>query len=432
MNNYFFQPMLGFEQLYTNNKTVRFYEKLFSELDLSSVEEFPRKSDLPTKYEGRPPVSRHSVFRAFVVMKTQPFGKVSQLIDYLNNNIVIALLCGFESGQIPGKDVFYDFLRDTPPSAFDSVMASSTLKMLELDLVDFENIALDSMPIFANTKLNNPKSFAKNRFNKDKPPVADSNCRLGVHTASNDSNNKDYDFFWGYKDHVLLDTKYGLPIFNLTLAANTHDVKAGETLVKQADSLIKLKGQVRHLIGDKAYDSNSFYEATMNTLGAHVIAPLRSNSKAALFDGSIPLCDAGLLMHKCGHIYRDSSIRFKFACPFRQSKSKSCPCNHPNFLKDIKNKGCIKYMHIKSANLRNAVDRDSPYFKSLYVKRSAIERYNSRFKYLDNERAYVRNLNSVSAIASISHICLQLTAIIAAKDHKYELLRSLAALKRAS
>jgi hypothetical protein len=431
MNTYFFQPMMGFEQLYTNNTTIKFYETLFSELDLSGVAEYPRKSDKPTKYQGRKPVSRHNLFRSYIVMKTQLFGKVSQLLDYLENNIAVAILCGFESGRIPGKDVFYDFLRNTPQAEFDSVLISNTLKMYNLGLVDFENLISDSMPIFANTKLNNPKCFAKNKFSKKRTPAADPTCRLGVHTASNDSNNRDYEFFWGYKDHVMLDAKYGLPIFNLLCTANRADVSVGEELARKAAFLLNLKGRVKYLIADKAYDSNPFYEAILDVLGAHVIAPLKINSKTDLFDGNIPICEAGLVMHRCGHIYRDSGIRFKFTCPFRNSKSKSCPCNHPNFQKDVNNKGCIKYKCIKAANLRNCTDRDTPTFKHLYSKRSAIERYNSRFKFLENERAFVRNINSVSSIVSISHICLQLTAIVAAKNAKLDLVRSLAGLKKA-
>ena len=430
MSNDFFQPMLGFEQFYTNNATVSFYSKIFAEMNLSGICEFPRKSDKSTKYEGRKPVSRHNIYRAIVVMKTQRFRQVSQLLDYLENNIVVAMLCGFDGGRIPGKDVFYDFLRDTPQSELDSVMVVNTQKMFKLGLVDYENLIVDSMPIFANTKLNNPKSFSKSRFKKSQVPTGDSNCKLGVHTASNDSSNKDYEYFWGYKDHLILDDKYGLPIFNLTLTANTHDVKAGEELACQAASLLPLKGKVKNLIADKAFDSNPFYEAIKEILRAKVIAPLKSNAKAQLFDGSIPTCDAGLAMHKCGHIYRVSGIRFKFTCPFRNSKTKSCPCNHPNFQKPVKNKGCIKYRLIKSANLRNCTDRDSSTFKSLYAKRSAIERYNSRFKFLENERASVRNKRSVSAIASISHVCLQLTAIVSAKEKKFTLVRSLAGLKR--
>jgi len=424
--------MLGYELLYTNNSTTTFYEKLFMELDLSGVEEFPRNSDKPTKHEGRKTTSRHNLFRAFIVMKTQRFKSVSQLLDYLENNIAVALLCGFEFGKIPGKDTFYDFLRCTPQSNFDTVMVANTLEMFDLGLVDFKNLIVDSMPIFANTKLNNPKSFAKNRFSRSKHVAADSTCKLGAHSASNDSNNKDVEFFWGYKDHLLLDAKHGLPIFHLLRPANEADVTVGEDLARHAAKSLNLKGKVRNLIGDKAFDSNPFYEFILKTLGAHVIAPLRSNSKTNIFDGQLPVCDAGLPMHKCGHIYRESGVRFKFTCPFRNSKSKSCPCNHPNFQKNSKNKGCIKYASIKAANLRNCTDRYTPYFKSLYSKRSAIERYNSRFKFLENERASVRNRNSVSAIASISHICLQLTAIVAAKSSNSKLIRSLAAMKKAS
>lgn len=432
MNNYCFQPMLGFEQLYTNNTTINFYEKLFSELDLSSVEEFPHKSDKPTKHEGRKPESRHNLFRAFLVMKTQRFEFVSQLLDYLENNIAVALVCGFESGKIPGKDVFYNFLRDTPLSEFTGVMVNLTGKMCELGLVDFENLIEDSTPIFANTKLNNPKSFAKNKFSKANQPKSDSDCRLGVHTASNDSNNRDYEFFWGYKDHILVDAKYGLPIFNLTLPANTADVKAAETLIQNAADFLALYGKVKNLIADKGYDSNPFYEFVKNTLCANVIAPLKSNAKTALFKGDIPLCEAGLTMHKDGHVYRKSGVRFKFCCPYKNSKSKICPCDNPNFHKQSKTKGCIKWMCIKAANLRNAADRDSIAFKALYKKRTAIERYNSRFKFLANEQAYVRNINSVSSIVSFSHICLQLTAIAAVKDNKLTLIRSLDGLKKSA
>jgi hypothetical protein len=89
-------------------------------------------------------------------------------------------------------------------------------------------------------------------------------------------------------------------------------------------------------------------------------------------------------------------------------------------------------MCVKAANLRNCADRDSPAFKALYAKRSAIERYNSRFKYMENERAFVRNLHSAAAIVSISHICLQLVAIVSAIEAKPKLIRSLAGLKKAA
>lgn len=64
---------------------------------------------------------------------------------------------------------------------------------------------MDSTPIKANTKLNNPKSFSKNKFSKDNQPKSDKDCKLGVYSASNDSSNKRYKFYWGYKNHIIVD-----------------------------------------------------------------------------------------------------------------------------------------------------------------------------------------------------------------------------------
>ena len=51
-------------------------------------------------------------------------------------------------------------------------------------LVDTSFIGLDFTPIAANTPQNNPKSFLSNKFNPNHQPKADSDCKLGVHTAS--------------------------------------------------------------------------------------------------------------------------------------------------------------------------------------------------------------------------------------------------------
>jgi hypothetical protein len=47
--------------------------------------------------------------------------------------------------------------------------------------------------------------------------------------------------------------------------------------------------------------------------------------------------------------------------------------------------------------------------------RTESERYNSRWKKLNNERAYVRNINQTY---TIGHICLLTTAIAAIKSKK--------------
>ncbi|WP_243124211.1 hypothetical protein [Clostridium tyrobutyricum] len=63
--------------------------------------------------------------------------------------------------------------------------------------------------------------------------------------------------------------------------------------------------------------------------------------------------------------------------------------------------------------------------------RTESERYNSRWKKLNNERAYVvKNINSVSNLNTVGHICLLTTAIAAIKSGNSDKTRSLSGLKR--
>ena len=89
-------------------------------------------------------------------------------------------------------------------------MKSQILFLSVQGIVDTSFIGLDSTPIAANTSQNNPKSFLANKYKPDNQPKADIDCKLGVHTASNQTNEKKYEFYWGYKNHVLVDCISGL------------------------------------------------------------------------------------------------------------------------------------------------------------------------------------------------------------------------------
>lgn len=93
-----------------------------------------------------------------------------------------------------------------------------------LSLIDSSFIALDATPVKANVSNNNPKSFKKDKFSKASPPKADKDCRLGVKTASNQHNEKKYEFYWGYKNHILVDCISGLPICEFTTGASTTNI----------------------------------------------------------------------------------------------------------------------------------------------------------------------------------------------------------------
>jgi len=95
--------------------------------------------------------------------------------------------------------------------------------LVSLGFIDGSFLSLDSTSINANTAKNNFKSFDKTRFNKSIPPKSDKDCKLRVRTASNAYNEKKYEFYWGYKNHILVDAISGLPIAEITTTANVTD-----------------------------------------------------------------------------------------------------------------------------------------------------------------------------------------------------------------
>ena len=62
-----------------------FYDKLFSSLDFT----------LPRATTGRRGFPKEAMVCAFIVMKCEGFTQITDLMDYLDNNRLIAHYCGF-------------------------------------------------------------------------------------------------------------------------------------------------------------------------------------------------------------------------------------------------------------------------------------------------------------------------------------------------
>ena len=205
--------------------------------------------------------------------------------------------------------------------ALKEIMADLVRKLYELGVVDASFIGLDSTPITANTKQNNPKSFAKSKFSKENHPKSDLDCALGVHSASNQHNERRYEFYWGYKSHVLVDCISGLPLFELTTPANIMDSTVAVDILAATDQTISLKECA--FLADKGYDVKSIYNTVKTGYEGEAFIPLNprgTKDSKALSDGN-PVCEAGLTMHKDGKTTDGrGGIRQKYCCPFRQRR----------------------------------------------------------------------------------------------------------------
>ena len=407
--------------MFTSQSAAMFYDKLFSSIDFT----------LPRAATGRRGFPKEAMVCAFIVMKCEGFAQITDLMDYLDNNRLIAHYCGFNIMRpLPSYWTYDRFLRQLDNGALKEIMAAQVKKLYEMGIVDASFVGLDSTPVAANTKQNNPKSFAKSKFSKENHPKSDPDCALGVHSASNQHNERRYEFYWGYKSHVLVDCISGLPLYELTTPGNIADSSVAAEILAAADQTISLKECA--FLADKGYDVKSIYNTVKTIYEGETFIPLnpRDTKASKTLSAGNPVCAAGLAMHKDGKTTDNGRTRQKFCCPFRQSKTGVCPCNHKNWNNGKKNRGCTKYKTVPN-DYRLSIDRECLSFKRIYALRTECERYNSRFKSTGQERLWVRNGNSAANLNTLAHISA-LTVALAAVLHGSHSYRSAKQFRRSA
>lgn len=233
----------------------------------------------------------------------------------------------------------------------------------------------------------------------------------------------------GYKSHVLVDCISGLPLYELTTPGNVADSSVAADILAAANQTISLKECT--FLADKGYDAKSIYNTVKSVYDGEAFIPLKKrNSKSKALPAGNLICDAGLAMHKDGKTTDNNRTRQKFCCPFRQSKTGVCPCNHKNWNNGKKNRGCTKYKTVPD-DYRLSIDRSCLCFKRTYALRTECERYNSRFKSTGQERLWVRNGTSAANLNTLAHISA-LTVALAAVLHGFHSYRSAKQLRRSA
>ena len=201
----------------------------------------------------------------------------------------------------------------------------------------------------------------------------------------------------------------GLPLFELTTLANTTDASVVPDILRPANAVLFLRE--RTFLGDKGYDVKTVYNLVKDAYEGEAVIPLNkrgTKSPEKLSVGN-PICEAGLAIRKDGKTTDGGGgIRQKYCCPFRQSKTGVCPCNHKNWNNGKKNRGCTKYKAIPT-DYRLSIDRECLRFKRVYALRTECERYNAA------------NLNTV---AHISALAVALAAVLHG-SHSYRSVKQL-------
>lgn len=290
--------------------------------------------------------------------------------------------------------------------------------------------AVDSKPVKALTKQNNPKNPRRELKNRKKKIKRNPKATLGYYsylpTTDPQTKKKNFTFFWGYRSHAIVDASSGLAILEGTYPNNMTDDKVARKLFRKLKRLYNPhKGFIA--IGDKAYDIRELYTFLVEQIKAEPIVPINPRNTQPNLKYSAHghrICSAGLEMIPNGVFKDGNRLRLKERCPLKASKQiaakypTGCPCSNPKF----NGYGCTAYQDLTN-DVRSRVQRGTPRFKNLYAKRFVVEQTFSRLQELKIEEARHYSLTAIRNANTIDYLALALVALVAVRLNKPEKIR---------
>lgn len=392
----------------------RKYQALFSALDLSGM------SDRTPQGPGRKPYSRHSMIRAFIVKHLEEIKSVPKLITFLDAHPMLTEMCGFTMGCLPDNSQFYRFLGDINGSEIENIHHKINKELIQDGVISLDQFAMDSKPVMAATKHNNFKNPRRSK-DKNKNIKRNPQATLGYYSyISKPDGSKDYEFFWGYRTHVIV-CKEGIPLVTATLPNSFTDAQVAMRMIRKLKRVYKFKkGAI--FIADSAYDERNIYNLIAEDMKSKPYIPLnpRNTQEPKTFGPSgAPLCDGGLEMYHSGSWTEGQRKRVKFRCPLKASKKiaaqhpEGCPADKECFSKG-KAYGCTKYLDVTD-DARKQVPRSSQHYKKTYKQRIVVEQYFSRLGDREVEQTTHYKLRPVQAQIGIAHLSASLVALAAVR-----------------
>jgi len=193
------QKLLFKAETVFNLRPLEKYEIFFSFLDTSPLE-------ILYPSTGRPPIPYKALLKALIYKNIKNVSYLSDLVRDLQDNPDLALVFGFHPLRLPYVENFSAFLGDTENSIFQEVRD-------------------DSSNIPVKVKENNLKTSIRDRFSKTKRPKGDPESRLSIMVHFPKPFQKEFKYFWGYRNFVLISALSELPITEETRTANVVDSK---------------------------------------------------------------------------------------------------------------------------------------------------------------------------------------------------------------
>jgi hypothetical protein len=326
-------------------------------------------------------------------MQVEKIQTIKDLVLNLKQNPVFRYCCGFDVlGRVPSESTFSRFLdKLCKVETLSDLFHELVCKAKDLNIIDAKHISIDS------TKLDSYETAKPKKYIVDDG----TNPNWGMKRDTNGNNIR----WFGWKLHILCDSKSELPLDILVTPASTYDGTVAIPLIEQFLKNYKNLFAPTYYAMDSGYDFEYIYKDIINKYNAIPIIAYNPRGSYAPPEGLDekfnPICSAGYKLIYWG---KDKNY-LKFRCPHALGK---CNCPHGMNWCSSSNYGyTLKINYKENPRHYGYPLRNSHKWQKQYDKRTSVERCNSRLKgYLNLDNIRSKGIKKVKVHALLNCIVL--------------------------
>lgn len=342
---------------------------IFENIDWSFVHRLAKGkySDLPQGADGYDPIS---LFKAQLLIYLGEVESDRKLATALRYNGRLCYLCGFDFLKTPSHATFTYFRNRLGADTFYESLHQLIAQALVFKVIHGGDTAIDSTHVWAYSSTDGKKTCGCTEKCEHEIVYSDPDARWG-------EKRKDYLFF-GYKVHLIVDTKSQLPLEVTLTAGNGDDTSQVKPLLKGAKANHP-EAIINSVAMDSAYDAYENYRFVIEDIKASPVIALNPRvSKlggiTVAQDGSYR-CMAGFAL-----IYRgrdNQQNRMKYRCPAALGK---CQCHLQASCSPSAYGRTFYVSPYRDYRLCGPIPRGSTEWQEKHHGRTSVERTNSEAK----------------------------------------------------